>query len=112
MLWGGSSSSGAGLALSVIGGALTLPFFLAINITARRRRSATGADRPHSVELHAANTARGGAFGDSLIILPLATLGLAAVPTLLPALWGALALTAVVASFWIRYTLTLRGIRG
>lgn len=91
---------------------MTVPIGLAVNVTARRRRSRRREDSPDSVEFQAAQAARSGAFGDALLLTVLAMLGLTLAPGALPMLWVLLLVVALLAAFWVRYLRALGQLRG
>ncbi|MGL5405995.1 MAG: hypothetical protein ACRDAX_04275 [Propionibacteriaceae bacterium] len=95
-----------------IGSILTLPILLALSIAVNRKRAAKGELSADSVEHKAAHMARSGSFGDALVIVCLLLIPLSLRPGKLPVLWGVLCLALIVISFWIRYVIALKKLRG
>ncbi|WP_122261752.1 hypothetical protein [Ornithinimicrobium cerasi] len=91
---------------------VALPLALALNITMRRRRDASGESSPDSVEFRAAQQARSLAYGDAVILGAVLLLVLTIVAGTAAALAAALFLTLAVGAFWIRYRLALRAMGG
>ncbi|GGK77373.1 hypothetical protein [Ornithinimicrobium pekingense] len=89
-----------------------LPLTLALNVTMRRRRDASGASSPDSVESRAAQRARSQAYGDAVMLGALLFLTLAVVADTVAALTAMAFITLAVAAFWIRYRLALRALGG
>ena len=87
---------------------VSLPLTLALNITVRRRRDASGESSPDSVEFRAAQQARSQAYGDAVILGAVLFLVLALVADTLAALTAMAFMTLAVAAFWVRYRLALR----
>lgn len=102
-----------GVVLRILGAVMvTVPVGLAVNITARRRRSAAREDSPDSLEFQAALAARSGAFEGSLVLVALLMLALVLAPGSVPGLWALACLMAMVGTFWVLYLAALRGLRG
>lgn len=87
-----------------------LPLTLALNVTMRRRRDASGESSPDSVEFRAAQQARGQAYGDAVILGAALFLVLAIVADTIAALTAMAFMTLAVGAFWIRYRLALRAL--
>lgn len=89
-----------------------LPLTLSLNITMRRRRDASGASSPDSVESRAAHRARSQAYGDAVMLGALLFLALAVVADTVAALTAMAFVTLAVGAFGIRYRLALRALGG
>ena len=87
-----------------------LPLTLALNVTMRRRRDASGESSPDSVESRAAQQARSQAYVDAVMLGAVLFLVLAIVADTLAALTGMAFLALAVGSFWVRYRLALRAL--
>lgn len=87
-----------------------LPLTLALNVTMRRRRDASGESSPDSVEFRAAQRARSQAYGDAVILGAALFLVLAIVADTLAALTAMAFVTLAVGAFWFRYRLALRAL--
>lgn len=87
-----------------------LPLTLALNVTMRRRRDASGESSPDSVEFRAAQQARSQAYGDAVILGAVLFLVLAIVADTLAALTAMAFVTLAVGAFWFRYRLALRAL--
>lgn len=91
---------------------VVVPLGLAVNITARRRRDASGASSPDSVEFRVAQEASSRAYADTVVLGAALVLVLAVVAGTLAALAAMAFLAVAVGAFWIRYWLGLRAMRG
>lgn len=112
ILVGDSTDGTMAYVMYAIGGLLELPLFLAINITAQRKRGATGADKADSVEFAAAREARSHTFIDGIMIASVVMAISAFFPATAPVLWLFGFLTLYITAFWIRYSLSLKELRG
>ncbi|WP_134772738.1 hypothetical protein [Ornithinimicrobium flavum] len=95
-----------------LGGMLlvTLPLTLALNVTMRRRRDASGESSPDSVEFRAAQQARSQAYSDAVMLGAVLFLVLTVVADTLAALTAMAFIALSVGAFWIRYRLALRAL--
>ena len=87
-----------------------LPLTLALNVTMRRRRDASGESSPDSVESRAAQQARSQAYVDAVMLGAVLFLVLAIVADTLAALTAMAFMMLAVGAFWIRYRLALRAL--
>ena len=87
-----------------------VPLTLALNVTLRRRRDASGESSADSVEFRAAQQARSQAYGDAVILGAVLFLVLAVVADTLAALTAMAFMTLAVGAFWVRYRLALRAL--
>lgn len=95
-----------------LGGMLlvTLPLTLALNVTMRRRRDASGESSPDSVEFRAAQQARSQAYSDAVMLGAVLFLVLTVVADTIAALTAMAFIALSVGAFWIRYRLALRAL--
>ena len=97
--------------LGVLGMLLViLPLTLALNVTMRRRRDASGESSPDSVEFRAAQQARSQAYGDAVILGAVLFAVLAIAADTVAALMALAFVTLAVGAFWVRYRLALRAL--
>jgi hypothetical protein len=87
-----------------------VPLTVALNVTLRRRRDASGESSADSVEFRAAQQARSQAYGDAVILGAVLFLVLAVVADTLAALTAMAFMTLAVGAFWVRYRLALRAL--
>ncbi len=91
---------------------VVVPLGLAVNLTVRRRRDASGASSPDSVESRVAQQARSAAYTDTLLLGAGLFLLLAVVADTVAALAVMAFVTLAAGAFWVRYRLGLRAVRG
>ena len=87
-----------------------LPLTLALNVTMRRRRDASGESSPDSVEFRAAQQARSQAYSDAVMLGAVLFLVLTVVADTIAALTAMAFIALSVGAFWIRYRLALRAL--
>lgn len=87
-----------------------LPLTLALNVTVRRRRDASGESSPDSVEFRAAQQARSQAYSDAVMLGAVLFLVLTVVADTIAALTAMAFIALSVAAFWVRYRLALRAL--
>lgn len=113
LLYQGPSSGALGHWSSALGTLLiVMPVGMATGITARRRRHERREDDPSSLEYQAARVAGSKSYVDCLLMGLLLVIALAAFPGAFPAQWAVLFVVLAVLSYWMRYILALRGLRG
>ncbi|MFK5636042.1 MULTISPECIES: hypothetical protein [unclassified Ornithinimicrobium] len=121
-LYGGLALQGWGSAeadhpfqdpLGLLGTFLVMrPLALALNVTMRGRRDASGESSSDSVESRAAQHARSQVYVDAVILGAALFLVLTVVADTIAALTAMAFTTLAVAAFWIRYRLALRAMGG
>lgn len=87
-----------------------LPLTLALNVTMRRRRDASGESSPDSVEFRAAQQARSQAYSDAVMLGAVLFLVLTVVADTIAALTAMAFIALSVGAFWVRYRLALRAL--
>ena len=87
-----------------------LPLTLALNVTVRRRRDASGESSPDSVEFRAAQQARSQAYSDAVMLGAVLFLVLTVVADTIAALTAMAFIALSVGAFWVRYRLALRAL--
>lgn len=87
-----------------------LPLTLALNVTVRRRRDASGESSPDSVEFRAAQQARSQAYVDAVMLGAVLFLVLTVVADTIAALTAMAFIALSVGAFWVRYRLALRAL--